>query len=113
VENPCSHLSIVYIVVYTSLFLNATSHDLPHRIIFWGCVKRFFTALRAELCFDRHVIFAISLREIAKMTCLSKEYSAAAGSENLFTQPQMSTSKYNFVRSANERLFAQPHLPGE
>jgi len=37
-----------------------------------GCVKRFFTALRAELCFERHVILTISLREIVKMTCLSK-----------------------------------------
>ncbi|MFZ4427226.1 MAG: hypothetical protein ACOYOO_08715, partial [Saprospiraceae bacterium] len=53
-----------------------------------GCVKRFFTALRAKLCFDRHVIFTISLREIVKMTCLSEEYSAAAGGKNLFTQPQ-------------------------
>jgi hypothetical protein len=25
----------------------------------WGCAKRFFTALRAELYFERHVIFAI------------------------------------------------------
>ena len=45
-------------------------------------------ALRAKLCFDRHVIFTISLREIMKMTCLSEEYSAAAGGKMLFTQPQ-------------------------
>ena len=37
-----------------------------------GCVKSIFTALRAELCFERHMIFAISLREIAKIMCLSK-----------------------------------------
>ena len=37
-----------------------------------GCVKSVFTALRAELSFERHVIFMISLREIMKMTCLSK-----------------------------------------
>jgi hypothetical protein len=51
-----------------------------------GCVKRFFTALRAELCFDRHVILTISLREIVKMTWLSKKYSAAEGGKrrNLF-----------------------------
>jgi hypothetical protein len=53
----------------------------------WGCVKRFFTALRAELYFERRVIFTISLREIVKMTRLSEEYSAAAGGKNLFTQP--------------------------
>jgi hypothetical protein len=56
-------------------------------ILLRGCVKRFFTALRAELCFERHVIFTISLREIVKMTCLSEEYSAAAGGKILFTQP--------------------------
>jgi hypothetical protein len=39
--------------------------------IFRGCVKRFFTALRAELCFERHVILTISRSEIVKMTCLS------------------------------------------
>jgi hypothetical protein len=50
-------------------------------------VKRFFTALRAEFYFERHVIFTISLREIVKMTCRSEEYSAAAGGKRLFTQP--------------------------
>jgi hypothetical protein len=33
----------------------------------------------------------ISLREIMKMMCLSKEYSAAEGGKNLFTQPQYSS----------------------
>jgi hypothetical protein len=50
-----------------------------------GCVKRFFTALRAEFYFERHVIFTISRSEIVKMTCLSKEYFAAAGGKRLFT----------------------------
>ena len=49
-----------------------------------GCVKRFFTALRAELYFERHIIFEISLREISKMMCLSKEYSAACGGRIFF-----------------------------
>ena len=40
--------------------------------VVWRLCKKFFTALRAELCFDRHVILTISLREIVKMTCLSK-----------------------------------------
>jgi hypothetical protein len=44
-------------------------------------------ALRAELCFERHVIFTILRSEIVKMTCRSEEYSAAEGGENLFTQP--------------------------
>jgi hypothetical protein len=52
----------------------------------WGCVKSFFTALRAELYSERRVIFTISLREIVKMTRLSEEYSAAVGGKNLFTQ---------------------------
>ncbi|MFZ4428374.1 MAG: hypothetical protein ACOYOO_14545, partial [Saprospiraceae bacterium] len=66
-----------------------------------GCVKRFFTALRAELYFERHVIFTISLREIVKMTCRSEENSAAAGGKRLFTQPP---SKDNLARSATKRL---------
>ncbi|MFZ4427101.1 MAG: hypothetical protein ACOYOO_08080 [Saprospiraceae bacterium] len=41
-------------------------------ILFRGCVKSLFTALRAKLSFDRHIIFEISLREISKMMCLSK-----------------------------------------
>jgi len=53
----------------------------------WGCVKRFFTALRAELCFEGHVILTISLREIVKMTCPSKGYSAAVGGKRLLTYP--------------------------
>jgi hypothetical protein len=49
-----------------------------------GCVKRFFTALRAEFYFEGHVIFTISRSEIVKMTCPSEEYSAAAGGKSLF-----------------------------
>jgi hypothetical protein len=52
-------------------------------------LRRNFIALRAELYFDRRVIFTISLREIVKMTRLSEEYSAAVGGKNLFTQPQI------------------------
>jgi hypothetical protein len=51
-----------------------------------GLCKKAFTALRAELCFERHVIFTISRSEIVKMTCLSKEYSAAAGGKRLMSQ---------------------------
>ncbi|MEY4135045.1 MAG: hypothetical protein RL386_1395 [Bacteroidota bacterium] len=43
--------------------------------------------LRAKLCFERHVIFTISRSEIVKMTCLSKENSAAVGGENLLHNP--------------------------
>ena len=46
-------------------------------------------ALRAKLYSERHIIFTISLREIVKMMCLSKEYSAAVGGKNLFTQPHI------------------------
>jgi hypothetical protein len=59
------------------------------QIIFMGCFKRFFTALRAELYFERHVIFTISRSEIVKMTCLLEEYSAAVGGKRLFTQPHI------------------------
>ena len=52
-------------------------------------------ALRAKLCFVRHIIFMISLREIMKMMCLTKEYSAAEGGKILFTQPQNEISKGN------------------
>jgi hypothetical protein len=67
-----------------------------------GCVKRFFTALRAELCFERHVIFTISRSAIVKMSCLSEEYSAAAGGKRLFTQPR---SKHNSARSAEKATY--------
>jgi hypothetical protein len=42
----------------------------PLKKKFRGCAKSLFTALRAELSFDRHIIFEISLREISKMMCL-------------------------------------------
>jgi hypothetical protein len=56
--------------------------------LYWGCVKSLFGALRTKLHFERHVIFAISLREIVKVTRLSEEYSAAKGGKNLFSQPR-------------------------
>ena len=52
-----------------------------------GCVKSFFTALRAELYFVRHIIFTISRSEIVKMMCLTKKCFAAEGGKSLFTQP--------------------------
>jgi hypothetical protein len=54
----------------------------------WGCVKRFFLALRAKLNLDEDIFFLILLRKIRKKMSSSKEYFAAAGGENLFTQPQ-------------------------
>ena len=87
-------------------------------------------ALRAKLYFDRHIIFEISLREISKMMCLSKYYSAAEGGKRHFTQPQdyfdrhimfeisqseisnmMCLSIDNLARSAVKSLFAQPQDP--
>jgi hypothetical protein len=52
-----------------------------------GCVKRFFLALRAKLNLDGDILFLILLRKIRKKMSPSKEYFAAAGGENLFTQP--------------------------
>ena len=62
-------------------------------------------ALRAKICFERRVIFTISLREIVKMTRLSKEYSAAAGGKNLFTQPHI---QILFGAKRQEDPFIQP-----
>jgi hypothetical protein len=40
-------------------------------------LKIFFMALRAKLYFERQLIFTISRSEIVKMSCLSRENSAA------------------------------------
>ncbi|MEY4134911.1 MAG: hypothetical protein RL386_1261, partial [Bacteroidota bacterium] len=56
----------------------------------WGCAKSLFLALRAKFKFETDVFFMILLRKIMKNTSVSKEYSAAAGGKNLFTQPQFS-----------------------
>jgi hypothetical protein len=53
-----------------------------------GCVKSLLPPAAAEYYFERHVILTISLREIVKMTCLSKHNSARSAVKNLFTQPQ-------------------------
>jgi hypothetical protein len=57
-------------------------------------------ALRAELCFETHVVFTISRSEIVKTTCVSEECSAAVGGKRLFTQPP---KKFNLARSATKR----------
>jgi hypothetical protein len=44
-------------------------------------------ALRAKLYLDGDIFFLILLRKIRKKMSPSKEYFAAAGGENLFTQP--------------------------
>jgi hypothetical protein len=44
-------------------------------------------ALRAKLNLDGDIFFLILLRKIRKKMSPSKEYFAAAGGENLFTQP--------------------------
>jgi hypothetical protein len=54
-----------------------------------GGAKRLFVALRAELYFEIRIIFAISLREIAKMMRISRENSAAAGGKNLSHNPKI------------------------
>jgi hypothetical protein len=64
----------------------------------WGCVKRFFMALRAKLYLDGDIFFLILRSKIRKKMSPSKEYFAAAGGENPFTQPQIfyTTPKYIF-----------------
>ncbi|MFZ4426279.1 MAG: hypothetical protein ACOYOO_03905, partial [Saprospiraceae bacterium] len=63
-----------------------------------GCVKRFFLALRAKLYLDGDIFFLILRSKIRKNMSPSKEYFAAAGGENPFTQPQIfyTTPKYIF-----------------
>jgi hypothetical protein len=53
-----------------------------------GCVKRFLPPTAAEYSSERHVILTISLREIVRMTCLSKHNLARSAVKILFTQPQ-------------------------
>jgi hypothetical protein len=53
----------------------------------WGCVKRFLPPAAAKHYFERHFIFEISLCEISKMKCLSKDYLARSAVKSLFTQP--------------------------
>jgi len=62
-------------------------------------------ALRTKFKFETDVFFMILLRKIMKNTSVSKEYSAAEGGKNLFTQP---LSKYNLARGANKILLIQP-----
>jgi hypothetical protein len=46
----------------------------------------YYFALRAKLYLDGDIVFLILLRKIRKTMSPSKEYFAAAGGENLFTQ---------------------------
>ena len=84
-------------------YLQVVSAASPRRIL-WGCVKMFFTALRAKLNLDGDIFFLILLRKIRKKMSPSKEYFAAEGGKNLFTQP---LSKDNLARSAIKILFTQ------
>jgi hypothetical protein len=47
-------------------------------------VKSLFSVLRTKFYFELHIIFEISLREISKMMCSSKQYFAACGGKILF-----------------------------
>ena len=52
-----------------------------------GCVKSLSLALRAKFKFETDVFFMILRSKIMKNTSVSKEYFAAEGGKNLFTQP--------------------------
>jgi hypothetical protein len=58
-------------------------------------------ALRAKFKFETDVFFMILLRKIMKNTSVSKEYSAAEGDKNLFTQPHIKNK-------GDENLFPLP-----
>ncbi len=64
-------------------------------------------ALRAKFKFETDVFFMILLRKIMKNTSVSKEYSAAEGGKNLFTQPQREIcyTLYFLLFSSDEFLF--------
>ena len=69
-----------------------------------GCVKSLLPPSAAKYYFERHVIFMISLREIMKMTCLSKDNSARSAVKTLFTQP---LAKECSAAAGGKILFAQ------
>jgi hypothetical protein len=56
----------------------------------------------AKYYFERHIIFEISLREISKMMCLSKDNLARSALKNLFTQPP---EKKHSAARGGKRLF--------
>ena len=62
-------------------------------------------ALLAKLNLDGDIFFLILRSKIRKKMSPSKEYFAAEGGENLFTQPP---SKFNLAQSDKKRLFTQP-----
>jgi hypothetical protein len=70
-----------------------------------GCVKNNLPPSAAKYYFERHIIFEISLREISKMMCLSKDNLARSAMKNLFTQPP---SKESFAAAGDEILFTPP-----
>jgi hypothetical protein len=51
-------------------------------------------ALRAKFKFQTDVFFMILRSKIMENTSVSKEYSAAAGGKNLFTQPRCEAPNY-------------------
>ena len=53
------------------------------------CPSKDNLALRAKFKFETDVFFMILRSKIMKNTSVSKEYSAAVGGKNLFTQPQI------------------------
>jgi hypothetical protein len=95
---------------YSAAFGGKTLFAQP-RILSEGCVKRVFTALLAKLNLDGDIFFLISRSENAKMMCRSEEYSAAAGGENLFTQPRILSE--GCVKSLFMALLAKLNLDGD
>ena len=60
---------------------------------FWGCVKSLLPPTAAEYYFESHVILTISLREIVKMTWLSKHNSARSAVKNLLHNLECTQTK--------------------
>jgi hypothetical protein len=85
-------------------------------------VKNFLPPAAAEFSLLRHIIFEISLREISKMMCLSKDNLARSAKKTFYTTPDFlhiprlfTQQKRNFrleikrkqTDEANENLFTR------
>ena len=84
--------SLKYLGVIAKVFLAAARKTFAITPkYFREFCKSLLPPAAAEYCFERHIVFEISLREISKTMCLSK---------------------YNLARSAIKILFTQPYFAG-
>jgi hypothetical protein len=63
-------------------------YGASHRILFWGCVKRFSPPSAAKYSLDEDIFFLILRSKIRKKMSSSKFNLARSTKKNLFTQPR-------------------------